>query len=301
MEDIIERFLSYDGRVSIICARTTNLVQTARDVHDLSPVVTAAFGRLLTISSIMASEMKNKTDKLTIQLKGDGPIGTMLVTANSLAEVKGYVTENVVDIPNVEDGKIDVGAAVGINGYINVVKDIGLKEPYIGICPLVSGEIAQDFAEYFAKSEQRNTAVSLGVLVDKNGIKSAGGYIITPMPDATEEDITKIEQAIFKAGAISKMLDKGMTLEEIAKNISGDDNVKLISNDITPKYFCDCSKDYMKSAMSSLPKEELQEILKEDGKAELTCHFCNKKYEISKEELEELVKAKEEQDSMNKI
>ena len=301
MEDIIERFLAYDGRVSIICARTTNLVQTARDVHDLSPVVTAAFGRLLTISSIMASEMKNKTDKLTIQLKGDGPIGTMLVTANSLAEVKGYVTENVVDIPNIEDGKIDVGAAVGTNGYINVVKDIGLKEPYIGICPLVSGEIAQDFAEYFVKSEQRNTAVSLGVLVDKNGIKSAGGYIITPMPDATEEDITKIEQAIFKAGAISKMLDKGMTLEEIAKNISGDDNVKLISNDIIPKYFCDCSKDYMKSAMSSLPKEGLQEILKEDGKAELTCHFCNKKYEISKEELEELVKAKEEQDSMNKI
>ena len=301
MEDIIERFLAYDGRVSIICARTTNLVQTARDVHDLSPVVTAAFGRLLTISSIMASEMKNKTDKLTIQLKGDGPIGTMLVTANSLAEVKGYVTENVVDIPNIEGGKIDVGAAVGTNGYINVVKDIGLKEPYIGICPLVSGEIAQDFAEYFVKSEQRNTAVSLGVLVDKNGIKSAGGYIITPMPDATEEDITKIEQAIFKAGAISKMLDKGMTLEEIAKNISGDDNVKLISNDIIPKYFCDCSKDYMKSAMSSLPKEELQEILKEDGKAELTCHFCNKKYEISKEELEELVKAKEEQDSMNKI
>ena len=146
MEDIIERFLAYDGRVSIICARTTNLVQTARDVHDLSPVVTAAFGRLLTISSIMASEMKNKTDKLTIQLKGDGPIGTMLVTANSLAEVKGYVTENVVDIPNIEDGKIDVGAAVGTNGYINVVKDIGLKEPYIGICPLASGAIAQDFA-----------------------------------------------------------------------------------------------------------------------------------------------------------
>lgn len=298
MNDKIQRFLAFEGRVSIICAETTNLVEKARNIHDLSPVVTAAFGRLLSITSIMSSEMKNEKDKLTVQLKGNGPIGMMLVTANSKAQVKGYVAQNVVDVPNNEDGKMDVGMAVGNEGYINVIKDIGLKEPYIGICPLVSGEIAQDFAEYFAKSEQRNTAVSLGVLVDKNGVKSAGGYIISPMPDATEADISKIEQAVFKAGAISKMLDKKMSLEEIAKNISGDDNVILIDDSVIPEYNCDCSKENMLNAMFALSTEELENILKDDGRAELTCHFCNKKYEISKEELEKLISDKKIKDKI---
>ena len=189
MQDKIMKFLAYEGKISVVCTSTTELVEEARKIHDLSPVATAAFGRLLTISAIMGNEMKGAKDKLTVQMKGNGPLGTMLVTADNFPRVKGYVANPVVDLPLNDMGKLDVGGAVGNAGFINVIKDIGLKEPYVGICPLVSGEIAEDFAEYFAKSEQKNTAVALGVLVDKNGVKSAGGYIITPMPDATDEEI----------------------------------------------------------------------------------------------------------------
>ena len=149
--------------------------------------------------------------------------------------------------------------------------------------------MAEDFTEFFAKSEQKNTAVALGVLVDKNGVKSAGGYIITPMPDATDEEISKIEQSIFKAGAISKMLDKNMTLLEIAKAVTGDENVQLIEENITPVYECDCSKEHMEDGLATLDKDVLKEMIEEDGKAELVCHFCNKKYEFSKEELEDIL------------
>ena len=169
MQDKIMKFLAYDGKISVVCTSTTEVVEKARQIHDLSPVATAAFGRLLTISAIMGQEMKNKEDKLTIQLKGNGPIGTMLTTANNFPRVKGYVANPYVDLPLNEFGKLDVGGAVGQDGYINVIKDIGLKDPYIGISPLVSGEIAEDFANYFETSEQKQTAVALGVLVDKNG------------------------------------------------------------------------------------------------------------------------------------
>lgn len=290
MQDKIIKFLAYEGKISVICANTTELVEKARKIHDLSPVVTAAFGRLLTISAIMGNEMKNEKDKLTIQMKANGPIGMMVVTVNNFPKVKGYVTNPIIDIPLNDMGKLDVGGAVGNTGFINVIKDIGLKEPYIGICPLVSGEIAEDFAEYFAKSEQKNTAVGLGVLVDKNGVKSAGGYIITPMPDATNEEISKIEQAIFKAGAISKMLDQKMSLIDIAKNVTGDENVRVIEENITPIYECDCSKEHMADGLATLDKNVLKEMIEEDEKAELICHFCNKKYYFSKEDLEDILK-----------
>lgn len=293
MQDKIMKFLAYDGKISVVCASTTNLVEKARNTHDLSPVATAAFGRLLTITAIMGNEMKSEKNKLTIQIKGNGPLGTMLTTANNFPTVKGYVANPIVDIPLNEFEKLDVGGAVGNEGFINVIKDIGSKEPYIGICPLVSGEIAEDFAEYFAKSEQKNTAVALGVLVDKNGVKAAGGYIITPMPDATDEEISKIEQSIFKAGAISKMLDQNLTLEEIAKKVTGDENIKILEENITPKYECDCSKEHMSDGLATLDKAVLKEIIEEDGKAEIMCHFCNKKYEFSKDELERILEEKE--------
>ena len=289
MKDKIIKVLAHNGKISITCANTTNLVEEARKTHDLSPVATAAFGRLLTIASIMGNEMKNQKDKLTVQVKGNGPIGTMLVTSNNIPQVKGYVGEPHVDLPLNEFGKLDVGEAVGYEGYINVIKDIGLKEPYIGVSPLVSGEIAEDFANYFVNSEQRQSAVALGVLVDKNGVKSAGGYLITPMPDATEEEISKVEQAIFKAGEMSKMLDENLTLEDIAKKVTGDENIEILEDNITPEYKCDCSKEHMKDALISIGKKDLEEILKEDGKAELMCHFCNKKYTFTKEELEEMI------------
>lgn len=285
MQDKIVKFLAYEGKISVVCINSTNLVEKAREIHDLSPVATAAFGRLITITAIMGNEMKGEKNKLTTQIKGDGPLGTMIVTANNFPKVKGYVTNPIVDIPLNEDGKLDVSGAVGTHGFINVVKDVGLKDPYIGISPIISGEIAEDFAEYFAKSEQKNTAVALGVLVDKNGVKSAGGYIITPMPDATNEEISKVEQSIFKAGAISRMLDEKLSLEDIAKKITGDENIRKIEENITPLYECDCSKEHMADGLATLDKAVLKEMIEEDGKAELICHFCNKKYEFSKEEL----------------
>ena len=292
MQNKIIKFLAYEGKISVICAETTELVEKARTIHDLSPVATAAFGRLLIITAIMGNEMKGEKNKLTIQMKGNGPLGTMLTTSDNFPRVKGYVSNPIVDLPLNDIGKLDVGGAVGNVGFINVIKDIGLKEPYVGICPLVSGEIAEDFAEYFAKSEQKNTAVALGVLVDKNGVKSAGGYIITPMPDATEEEIAKVEQSIFKAGAISKMLDQKLSLLEIAKKVTGDENVKIIEENITPVYECDCSKEHMADGLATLDKTVLKEMIEEDGKAELLCHFCNKRYEFSKEELEEILENK---------
>lgn len=289
MSDKILKFLAYDGRISITCADTTELVENARNIHEFSPTVTAAFGRMITMTAMMAADMKNKTDKLTVQIKGNGPIGTMVAVANNTPKVKGYAANPYVDIPLNEDGKLDVGRAVGYEGYINVIKDIGLKKPYIGICPLTSGEIAEDFANYLVTSEQKQSAVALGVLIDKNGVKSAGGYIINAMPDATEQDIFNVEQAIFKAGAISKMLNNNLTLEEIAKKVTGDENVKIIEESIVPVYECDCSKEHMAEGIAAIGKQELKQIIEEDGQAEIVCHFCNKKYNFSKEELEEIL------------
>lgn len=288
MEDKIQKFLAYDGKISVTCISSTNMIEKARKIHDLSPLTTAAFGRMLTITAILANEMKNEKDKLTVQIKGNGPIEAMVATANNFPKVKGYVANPHIDLPLNEFGKLDVGRAVGSVGYINVIKDIGLKEPYIGISPLTSGEIADDFANYFVNSEQRNSAVALGVLVDKNGVKSAGGYLINTMPDSTETEISKVEQAIFKAGAISKMLDQNLSLKEIAKKITGDENIKTIEENITPIYECDCSKEKMAEALASIGKKEIQEMIDTDGKAELICHFCNKKYQFTKEELEDI-------------
>lgn len=292
MKDQIKKFLAYQGKIAVTCIQTTQLVEEARKVHDLSPVATAAFGRLLTMAAMMGNDMKSEQDKLTIQLKGTGPLGMMVVTANAKPTLKGFVTHPQLDLPLNDMGKLDVGTAVGKEGYINVIKDIGLKEPYVGICPIVSGEIAEDFAEYFAKSEQKNTAVALGVLIDAQGVKSAGGYMITPMPDATNEEITRIEQAIFQAGAISKMLDQNLSLDEIAKKITGDNQITALDTNEQLAYVCDCSQKYMARALASVGKQELQTIIEEDGQAELTCQFCHKKYHFNKEELQDLQQGK---------
>lgn len=289
MKDQIIKFLAYNGKISVVCCSTTNLVEEARKLHDLSPLSTAAMGRVLTITALIGSEMKNKTDKLTIQIKGNGPIGKIVAVSDNIPNVKACITNPHADLPLNEFGKLDVGGAVGNQGFINVIKDIGLKEPYIGISPLTSGEIAEDFANYFETSEQKQTAVALGVLVDKNGVRASGGYIISPMPDATDEEISQIEQSIFKAGAISRMLDEKLSLLEIAKKVTGDNNIEVIEENITPIYECDCSKEHMAEALATLDKNVLKEMIEEDGKAELVCHFCNKKYEFSKEELEDIL------------
>ena len=249
MSDKIIKFLAYNGEISVICADTTNLVEKARNIHGLSPVATAAFGRMLTITAIMGTQMKNVNDKLTVQIKGTGDLGMMIATTNNFPKLKGYVSNPFVDIPLNEFGKLDVGRAVGNEGYINVIKDIGLKKPYVGISPIVSGEIAEDFANYFANSEQTNSAVALGVLVDKNGVRASGGYLINPMPNANAEQISKVEKAIFDAGVISKMLDQNLTLKEIAIKITGDENIQIIEENIEPVYECDCSKEHIKEGI----------------------------------------------------
>ena len=289
MSDKLIKCLAYNGRVNIRVIETTEMVEEARKIHNLSPVVTAAFGRLLTVTALIGCEMKSEKHKLTIQIKGNGPVGVMLTASDNTPKVRGYVSNPCVDLPLNEFGKLDVGQAVGSEGFINVVKDIGLKDPYSGISPIVSGEIADDFANYFVNSEQTNSAVALGVLVDRNGVRKSGGYIVTPMPDASEEDISLLEKSIFEAGAISKMLENDLSLEDIAKKVTGDKKIKIIELNDKPKYECNCSRERMKEAFMTIGKGEIEKIIKEDGKAEMVCHFCNKKYNFNEEELRNML------------
>lgn len=289
MSNRIIKALAYDGRISITCIDSTELVEKARKTHDMSPTSIAAFGRMLTMTALMANEMKNDTDKITIQIKGSGPIGTMLTVSDNKPNIKGYVQNPQAEVPLNDIGKLDVSSVVGINGYINVIKDIGLKEPYIGISTLSSGEIAEDFAQYFATSEQTQSAVALGVLVNKDGVKSSGGYIINPMPDATEEDIALVEKSIFAAGAISKMLDQNLKLEEIAQKVTGDEKLIIIAENKDADYNCDCSKEKFEKNLISLGKKELVELKDSNENTEIICHFCNEKYIFSKEEIEKLI------------
>lgn len=289
--DKIIQMLAYKGRIQMICIDTTELVEEARKVHKLSPVATAALGRTLTMASMMATSLKGKDNKLTVQVKGNGPIGEIVVTANSSLQIKGYVSNPTVDVPYREDGKLNVGEAVGTDGYLYVIKDVGMKEPYMGISKLITGEIAEDFTNYYYISEQKNTAIALGVLVDKNGVKSSGGYMITAMPDATADDIFILEERIKEAKPISKMLEENKTLIEIAQDITGDSNLQILEEDKKPIYQCNCSKEKMQNALKMLGKEELTQIKEEDKKAELSCHFCNKSFTFSKEELEEIIES----------
>lgn len=289
-EDKIINCLAHNGKVNVRCIRSTNLVEQARKTHDLSPTATAALGRLLTITSLLGKEMKGEEGTITTQVKGNGPIGTMVAVSNNKGIVKGYVSNPQIDMPlNSLNGKINVGGAVGKEGMIYIIKDIGLKEPYIGMTPIVSGEIAEDFTNYFATSEQTPTVVALGVLVDKNGVKAAGGYLITLMPDATEDEIVKIEKALKNADSISKMLDDGKELVQIAEMVTGDSNIMYFEDDNVPKYECNCSKEKMEKGLITIGEKDLRDIIENDGKAELVCHFCNKKYLFSKDELEAML------------
>lgn len=289
--DKIEKYLAYKGKINIICVSTTELIEEARKVHDLSPVATAALGRLLTMATIMGTSLKCEDDTITFQVKGNGKIGGMTATVDYKIGVRGYVGNPQIEIPLKEDGKLNVGEAVGKEGFLYVIKDIGLKEPYIGMSKIITGEIAEDFTNYFYTSEQKNTAVALGVLVDKNGVKASGGYIVTAMPDATEDELFILEERLKEAKPISQMLDENMSLLDIAKDITGDINIKTIKEDIVPKYRCNCNKEKLKRALTTIGKQELTKIIEEDKKAELVCHFCNEKYQFSEKELKELLES----------
>ena len=288
-EDYIVRAMAADNQIRAFAITSRNIVETARQHHNTSPVATAALGRCLTMAVLMSSNTKEEEDSLTLQIKGNGPIGSIIVTSDSNLKVKGYVANPAVDVPLRKDGKLDVGTAVGKDGFLYVIKDIGLKEPYVGMSKLVTGEIAEDFANYYYISEQKNTAVALGVLVDKNGVKSAGGFIVTSMPDATEDELFILENRLKEAKPISQMLDEKMSLLDIAKDITGDENIKVLKDERKPEYKCNCSKEKMKAALKTVGKEELTKILEEDKKAEIVCHFCNKKYEFSEEDLKKIM------------
>ena len=283
--DEIKKYLACEGRVNIICAETTELVEEARKIHDLSPVATAALGRMLTMGSIMGSNLKDADESITLQIKADGELGKLTCVTEGTSNVRGYVENPAVDLPLRSDGKLDVGTAVGTQGFLYVIKDIGLKEPYIGITPLVSGEIAEDFTKYYAESEQKPSVIALGVLVDSNGVKKAGGYFITLMPDATEEDIAQIEKAVSEAEPISKMLENNMTLQQIAETVTGDKNLMVLLKEIKPKYECNCTKERFLRGLATLKREELEEIFEDQEIIETICEFCNKKYNFKKEEI----------------
>lgn len=288
MKDYIIRATAAEGTVRAFAAVTTELVNKASVIHGLSPIATAALGRTLTAAGMMSKMLKGEKDKLTIQIKGDGPLGGIVVAADSMANVRGYVHNPDVDLPLNERGKLDIRTAVGY-GYINVIKDMGLREPYIGFADLVSGEIADDLTYYFATSEQVPSTVALGVLVDKDGVTSAGGFIIQLMPGAEEETVEKLEKRLIGFPSISKLLADGATPEQILDMLLEDMNPRVIEK-IPTSFTCNCSHDRMERNLISIGRNDLLEIL-EDGKgAELQCHFCNKMYNFSHEDIEKLIK-----------
>lgn len=293
MGDYVLRAMDKDGNIRVFVANTTSLVNKARAVHNTTPTASAALGRTLTAAVIMGITLKNERDKISLQIKGDGPIGTILAVANSKGEVKGYVDNPNVDLPLSENGKLNVGGAVGKNGKVTVIRDLGLREPYIGQSNIVTGEIAEDLASYFLFSEQQPSAVALGVLVDRDtSIKAAGGYIIQVLPGSSEEAISKLESNISKVSSVSKLIEQGLTPEEILSIICKGLNME-IKDKIQVKLDCDCSDERMEKALIAIGKQELEDIINEDGKAELVCHFCNKKYNFDINKLKELLERAE--------
>lgn len=287
MKDYIVRGIADNDEIRVFCAVTTELVERSREMHKLSPVAAAALGRTLTASAMMGIMLKGEKDNITVQVKGKGPLGGIVAISDSKANVRGYVHNPEVDMPDKNNGKLDVGGAVG-PGYLNVIKDLGLKEPYIGQVPLVSGEIGEDLAYYFAKSEQINSAVGLGVLIEKDyTVGVAGGFIIQAMPGISEESLNKLEESIGKIDSISALFKEYSTPEEVVKFILKDFDISIIDK-IFAKYECDCMRERVEKALISLGENELLSLIEEQGGAELTCHFCDKVYDFNKEELEML-------------
>lgn len=287
MEDYIIRALADNGNIRAFVAKTTLLVEEARNIHNTSPVATAALGRVLTASAIMGAMLKNENDTLTIQIKGNGELGGVVAISDSSSNVRGYVYNPLVDIPLKENGKLDVSGAIGA-GYLNIIKDLGMKEPYTGIIPLVSGEIGEDLAYYFAKSEQINSVIGLGVLIEKDeSVISAGGFIIQAMPGIEEESIVKLEKSLENVNSISNLFKEYNTAEEVLKFILKDFEIS-IEDKIPTKYMCTCSKERIEKALISIGKKELISLIEEKGEAELVCHFCNEKYNYNKKELQDL-------------
>ena len=287
--DIIVRATAANAQIRVFSAYTKDMVEEARKRHNTSPVCTAALGRLMTAASMMGSMLKSDKDILTLKIESDGPIEGVTVTADSKGFVKGYVGNPNVILPANKVGKLDVAGAVGV-GFLDVIKDLGLKEPYVGQTELQTGEIAEDLTYYFASSEQTPSSVGLGVLMNKdNTVKQAGGFILQLMPDVSEETIEKIEENLSKISSVTTLLDEGNGPKEILEILCEGLDPKII--DIIPVGFkCNCSKERVSKALISVGKEELSKIVEEEDSINLHCDFCNTDYEFTKAELEELLR-----------
>jgi len=292
MKDYVVRVTAANGFIRGFAARATDLVQEAQRLHGLSPVASAALGRTMTAAVMLGADMKGEEDTLSIIVKGDGPLGSIVVVATSGGDVKGYVANPKVELPLNVHNKLDVAAAVGKNGRITVMKDLGLKEPYIGQADLISGEIAEDVAYYLTVSEQQPSAVALGVLVNPDyTIKAAGGFIIQALPGAPEEVIADIEKQVSISTSISRQFDEGKTPEEVLEGILGRHGMQVKAV-MDVRFKCDCSRERLRRILMGMDEKELIDIIEKDKRAEVVCHYCNKKYVFEEEELKELLERK---------
>lgn len=288
MSDYLVRAMAADAQIRAFAVTSRDLVEEARDRHDLSPVVTAALGRLMTGACLMGSMLKGEKDVLTLQVSGDGPVGGMTVTADSRGNVKGYANRPQAMMPPNAQGKLDVGGVIGA-GYLHVIKDMGMKDPYASRVALQTGEIADDLTYYFAASEQVPSCVALGILMERNNtVKQAGGFIIQLMPFAQEEVIRKLEENVAGLKSVTTLLEEGNTPEQILSLLLGDMGLEITEK--TPvRFWCGCSKERVEKVLYSLKKEDLQEMAEEGKDVELHCHFCNTNYVFTADELKKMV------------
>ena len=289
MHDEIVRAITADGLVKAAAITGRDLVERARNIHTLLPVATAALGRTLMAASLMGDAMKIDGSSLTLQIKGGGPLGTILAVSDEAGNVRGYVQNPHVELMEKAPGKLDVGRAVGETGSLTVIKDLGMKEPYVGTIDLLSGEIADDIAAYFVESEQIPTACALGVLVGTDqSVTSAGGYLIQLLPGAGEDIITKIEAGVQRVGSVSHALEGGLDGAGLLRAVLSDFDLEILETHPV-EYRCYCSRDRVTRALISMGREELSSLIQEQGQAELTCQFCDQIYRYSKEDLEEIL------------
>ena len=289
MSDYIVRAMAADASIRAFAITSKDIVETARKDHDTTPVMTAALGRLLSVGAMMGAMMKGDKDLLTLQIQCSGPAKGMTVTADSHGNVKGFALNPQVDLPLNSQGKLDVGGALDL-GILSVIKDMGLKEPYVGQCQLQTGEIAEDLPYYFATSEQIPSAVGLGVLVDKDGsVKQAGGFILQLMPFTPDDVIEKLEQRIAEIDSVTQMLDRGLSPEQILEEIVGDFGLE-ITDTIDTAFNCDCSKEKVSRAIATISRKDLDDIINDGESIEVKCQFCNSAYKFDIDELKELRK-----------
>ncbi|MBQ2693937.1 MAG: Hsp33 family molecular chaperone HslO [Clostridia bacterium] len=283
------RMISVDGTLTVIAVDSTDIINRMEQIHQTSAVTSAALGRLLTAASMMGAVLKGKDNSITLRLNGNGPAGSVIAVSDSEGNVRGYVANPVVEIPLNDKGKLDVAGAVGKDGTLTVMKELGMKEPYIGQIPIVSGEIAEDITNYFATSEQLPSVCALGVLVNPDlSIKAAGGFIIQLLPTALDDTIDKVEECIKGIEPVTQMLTSGMTAEDICRHVLKSFELEILDTS-SPEYRCNCSKERVAKALLTLGKEELNDMAN-DPQTEVSCHFCDKKYVFTPAEIRNLAK-----------